>query len=79
MLLFNKKISAAEACKLGLVTEVFPDQSFQTEVWERINSYAKFPKGVSLVRVLLGSVSSNIQFSLKYCRVILSSVSSIVE
>ncbi|KAF6026647.1 ECI2 [Bugula neritina] len=45
MLLFNKKISAAEACKLGLVTEVFPDQSFQTEVWERINSYAKFPKG----------------------------------
>lgn len=47
MLLFNKKLSAHEACNLGLVTEVFPDQSFQTEVWNRVNSYAKLPKGVS--------------------------------
>lgn len=48
MLLFNKKISAHEACSLGLVTEVFPDNSFQTEVWKRIESYAKLPKGVSI-------------------------------
>lgn len=47
MLLFNKKLTAHEACQLGLVTEVFPDHSFQTEVWKRIEAYAKLPKGVS--------------------------------
>ncbi|XP_030612310.1 enoyl-CoA delta isomerase 2 isoform X2 [Archocentrus centrarchus] len=31
MLLFNKKLTAAQACELGLVTEVFPDSSFQLE------------------------------------------------
>jgi len=48
MLLFNKKVSAQEACDLGLVTEVFPDKYFQTEVWKRIEAYAKLPKGVRL-------------------------------
>ncbi|KAG7267219.1 hypothetical protein CRUP_004560 [Coryphaenoides rupestris] len=31
MLLFNKKLTATQACAQGLVTEVFPDASFQTE------------------------------------------------
>ncbi|KAM4705449.1 enoyl-CoA delta isomerase 2-like [Rhinophrynus dorsalis] len=44
VLLFNKKLTAHEACSLGLVTEVFPDHSFQTEVWERLKAYASLPK-----------------------------------
>lgn len=44
VLLFNKKLSAVQACELGLVTEVFPDSSFQTEVWRRLRSYAKLPR-----------------------------------
>uniref|UniRef100_A0A0E9W4G6 Uncharacterized protein n=1 Tax=Anguilla anguilla TaxID=7936 RepID=A0A0E9W4G6_ANGAN len=43
MLLFNKKLTAAEACERGLVTEVFPDSSFQTEVWTRLKAYAQLP------------------------------------
>ncbi|XP_062848116.1 enoyl-CoA delta isomerase 2, mitochondrial [Trichomycterus rosablanca] len=43
MLLFNKKLTAAQACELGLVTEVFPDSSFQSEVWTRLKAYAKLP------------------------------------
>ncbi|ETE64040.1 Enoyl-CoA delta isomerase 2, mitochondrial [Ophiophagus hannah] len=31
MLLFNKKLTAAEACSQGLVAEVFPDSTFQKE------------------------------------------------
>ncbi|KAL2085960.1 hypothetical protein ACEWY4_019280 [Coilia grayii] len=44
MLLFNKKLTATQACELGLVTEVFPDSSFQTEVWTRIKAYAQLPR-----------------------------------
>ncbi|CAI5780054.1 enoyl-CoA delta isomerase 2, mitochondrial-like isoform X3 [Podarcis lilfordi] len=44
MLLFNKKLTAAEACSQGLVTEVFPDQVFQKEVWARLKAYASLPK-----------------------------------
>ncbi|XP_015210254.1 enoyl-CoA delta isomerase 2 isoform X1 [Lepisosteus oculatus] len=44
MLLFNKKLTAHEACNLGLVTEVFPDSTFQKEVWTRLKEYAKLPK-----------------------------------
>lgn len=43
MLLFNKKISAQHACDVGLVTEVFPDASFQKEIWPRLQAYAKLP------------------------------------
>ncbi|KAM6454717.1 enoyl-CoA delta isomerase 2 isoform 1-T1 [Liasis olivaceus] len=44
MLLFNKKLTAAEACSRGLVTEVFPDSTFQKEVWTRLKAYANLPK-----------------------------------
>ncbi|XP_013404825.1 enoyl-CoA delta isomerase 2, mitochondrial isoform X2 [Lingula anatina] len=43
MLLFNRKLTAAEAMERGLVTEVFPDHSFQTEVWTRLREMAKLP------------------------------------
>ncbi|XP_029612035.1 enoyl-CoA delta isomerase 2, mitochondrial [Salmo trutta] len=44
MLLFNKKLTAVQACAQGLVTEVFPDSSFQTEVATRLKAYAKLPR-----------------------------------
>ncbi|KAG8571629.1 hypothetical protein GDO81_011724 [Engystomops pustulosus] len=44
VLLFNKLLTAHEACKLGLVTEVFPDATFQKEVWGRLRSYGELPK-----------------------------------
>ncbi|XP_068252704.1 enoyl-CoA delta isomerase 2 isoform X2 [Nyctibius grandis] len=44
ILLFNKKLTAAEACDQGLVTEVFPDGTFQKEVWARLEAYASLPK-----------------------------------
>ncbi|KAG5268910.1 hypothetical protein AALO_G00217810 [Alosa alosa] len=44
MLLFNKKLTATQACEQGLITEVFPDSSFQTEVWTRLKAYAKLPR-----------------------------------
>ncbi|KAB5587180.1 hypothetical protein PHYPO_G00009950 [Pangasianodon hypophthalmus] len=43
MLLFNKKLTATQAYELGLVTEVFPDSSFHSEVWTRLKAYAKLP------------------------------------
>ncbi|NXG41943.1 ECI2 isomerase, partial [Psilopogon haemacephalus] len=44
MLLFSKKLTAAEACAQGLVTEVFPERTFQKEVWARLETYSKLPK-----------------------------------
>ncbi|XP_039725357.1 enoyl-CoA delta isomerase 2 isoform X1 [Pteropus medius] len=43
MLIFGKKLTAGEACARGLVTEVFPDSTFQTEVWTRLKAYSKLP------------------------------------
>lgn len=43
MLIFGKKITAGEACAQGLVTQVFPDSTFQKEVWTRLKAYSKFP------------------------------------
>ncbi|KAM7322821.1 hypothetical protein ACRRTK_018326 [Alexandromys fortis] len=43
MLLFGKKLTAREACAQGLVTEVFPDNTFKKEIWTRLKAYAKLP------------------------------------
>ncbi|XP_069709681.1 enoyl-CoA delta isomerase 2 isoform X2 [Phaenicophaeus curvirostris] len=57
MLLFNKKLTAAEACAQGLVTEVFPDMTFQKEVWKRLEAYASNPKNsLAVTKQLLRSV-----------------------
>ncbi|XP_068437466.1 enoyl-CoA delta isomerase 2 isoform X2 [Clinocottus analis] len=57
MLLFNKKLSAVQACEFGLVTEVFPDSSFQSEVWTRLKAYAKLPpNSLSFSKQLIRSV-----------------------
>lgn len=56
LLLFNKKVTAVQACELGLVTEVFPDSSFQSEVWSRLKAYAKLPpNSLSLSKQLIRS------------------------
>ena len=47
LLLFNKKLTAQEACDRNLVTEVFPDQSFKSEVWSRLAKMAALPPNVS--------------------------------
>ncbi|XP_051910890.1 enoyl-CoA delta isomerase 2-like [Hippocampus zosterae] len=57
MLLFNKKLTAFQACQLGLVTQVFPDSSFQAEVWSRLKNYAKLPpNSLALSKQLIRSV-----------------------
>ncbi|XP_036934793.1 enoyl-CoA delta isomerase 2, mitochondrial isoform X1 [Acanthopagrus latus] len=57
MLLFNKKLTAVQACELGLVTEVFPDSSFQSEVWTRLRAYAKLPpNSLALSKQLIRAV-----------------------
>uniref|UniRef100_A0A8D0MJJ3 Enoyl-CoA delta isomerase 2 n=1 Tax=Sus scrofa TaxID=9823 RepID=A0A8D0MJJ3_PIG len=43
MLIFGKKLTAREALAQGLVTAVFPDDTFQKEVWARLKAYAKLP------------------------------------
>ncbi|XP_074645301.1 enoyl-CoA delta isomerase 2-like [Tubulanus polymorphus] len=44
LLLFNQMITAKEACDLGLVTEVFPHDSFDREVEAKLAERAGFPK-----------------------------------
>nr|XP_056710810.1 enoyl-CoA delta isomerase 2-like [Euleptes europaea] len=57
MLLFNKKLTAAEACSQGLVTEIFPDNAFQKEVWERLKAYASLPRNsLAISKQLLRSM-----------------------
>ncbi|XP_057350270.1 enoyl-CoA delta isomerase 2 isoform X1 [Manis pentadactyla] len=43
MLIFGKKLTAREACAQGLVTEVFPDSTFQKEVWTKLKAYSELP------------------------------------
>ncbi|KAL3860200.1 hypothetical protein ACJMK2_010356 [Sinanodonta woodiana] len=44
LLLFNRKITAAQAFERNLVTEVFPDSTFQKEVDAKVKQYAQLPK-----------------------------------
>lgn len=43
LLLFNKKITAVEACNYGLVTEVFQDANFANEVWPMLKKWSELP------------------------------------
>ena len=47
-MMFGKRLTAHEAKAAGLVTEVFPDHSFQQETWTRLTEFATLPKNVSL-------------------------------
>jgi len=50
MLLFNKKITTTEACQLGLVTQVFPDATFQSEIWPKLKQLSELP--VKVIKIL---------------------------
>ncbi|CAG5127108.1 unnamed protein product [Candidula unifasciata] len=53
LLLFNRKITAAEAKERNLVSDVFPDDVFQIEAANRIQQYSKFPpQSMRLSKVL---------------------------
>ncbi|XP_063779144.1 enoyl-CoA delta isomerase 2-like isoform X2 [Pseudophryne corroboree] len=57
VLVFNKTLTAREACDLGLVTEVFPDNTFQKEVWSKLRAYATLPKNcLTLSKQLIRNV-----------------------
>ncbi|XP_037085806.1 enoyl-CoA delta isomerase 2-like [Pollicipes pollicipes] len=43
MLLFNKKLTAHEAERVGLVTEVLPADAFHQEIWARLRQHAELP------------------------------------
>ena len=47
VLIFNRKLTAHEACERGLVTEVLPDNVFQEQIWARLKKCATFPPNVS--------------------------------
>ena len=53
MLLFNKKLTAQEAERVGLVTEVLPADTFQQEVMARLQKHAKLPVKVGVDSVIL--------------------------
>ncbi|XP_069468412.1 enoyl-CoA delta isomerase 2-like [Ambystoma mexicanum] len=62
VLLFSKALTAREACTLGLVTEVFPDGTFQSQVWKKLKSYGQHPK-VSLAlskQLIRGAIKENL-------------------
>uniref|UniRef100_A0A5F8G926 Enoyl-CoA delta isomerase 2 n=2 Tax=Monodelphis domestica TaxID=13616 RepID=A0A5F8G926_MONDO len=52
ILIFGRKLTAQEAYARGLVTEVFPESTFQKEVWTRLKAYSQLPP-VFLVIILL--------------------------
>ena len=47
ILLFNRKLTAVEACDRNLVTEVIPEQSFVKETDKKIKEFSELPPQVS--------------------------------
>ncbi|CAD5111462.1 DgyrCDS773 [Dimorphilus gyrociliatus] len=43
VLMFNRKLTAAEAEKCNLVSQVFPSESFETEAFEKVKEYSSLP------------------------------------
>jgi enoyl-CoA hydratase/carnithine racemase len=46
LLLFNRKLTADEAFKYGLLTEVVSDQSFEVKSTKRLEIISKLPREV---------------------------------
>ena len=47
MLLFGRKVTAREARDWGLVTEVYPDDTFEKDIENRLKEIGQLPKQVS--------------------------------
>jgi peroxisomal 3,2-trans-enoyl-CoA isomerase len=43
MLYFSEPMNSQEALSVGLVTEVFPDELFQTKSWEKVREWVELP------------------------------------
>jgi len=50
MLLFNRQLTAKEACQAGLVTEVIPGGNFWNEVTKRVEGVVDCPLKVSITK-----------------------------
>ncbi len=46
VLLFGRKLTAQEAFDRGLVTEIFPDSSFQEDLQKKLDQYSQLPRQV---------------------------------
>ena len=46
MLLFGRKVTARQASDWGLVTEVYPDATFEQDIDNRIKEIGQLPKQV---------------------------------
>merc|ERR1711911_188732 len=60
MLLFSKKVTADEALKAGLVTEVFPVSTFDSTVWLKLKEISELPPQVLIINLLFLSSYSNV-------------------
>ena len=45
--MFNRKLTAQEAYERNLVTEIVPDELFESKVLEKLTEISKLPKEVS--------------------------------
>lgn len=52
MVLANRKVDAQRALTMGLVHEIFPDETFEADVWEFCRELAAFPPEVTAVAKL---------------------------
>jgi enoyl-CoA hydratase/carnithine racemase len=52
MVLANRKVDAQRALTMGLVHEVFPDETFEADVWEFCRELAAFPPEVTAMAKL---------------------------
>lgn len=74
LLLFNKKISAAEAFNRNLITEVIPEGTFIKETTALVQAYAKLPKeSFGLSKVLIRHAQKDILHSVnkEECRLLI--------
>lgn len=60
MLLLNHKLSAHEAAKFNFVSEVYAGAEQDTQIWQRIQDFAKLPPGsISVSKRLMRRFEEN--------------------
>ena len=56
-MLAGRKLNAVEACNYGLVTEVFPQAEFETEVNKRMKYLAGLPPKVCILGLIVDLIT----------------------
>ena len=64
MLLFSKRITADEAFHVGLVTEVYPNSTFDSIVWARLKEMSELPPQVH--RTHLHQIITNLLLTFQF-------------